>query len=445
MSFLSFIKSTFSRVAQSAPAQAMEQIAEQAVATLRQQAPEQMLAKRSVPIHVALRRTWHYRAEMEMKTLRTAIDLAENPYRPRRFELLRLYHEVVRDLHLASQLRVANITVQRAPWQIVKKGTKPTEPGKPANQIPQAVDSFSMPWFSRWLKHALDAEFYGHSLVEFRPQKDENGNFTEIYLIPREHVRPESGEIVLDVHHEKGLPYRTGPLAGAVMEIGDPDDLGVLLVASREVIRKKYSKTDWSRKSEKFGMPFVVLKTASQQDSEVDKKSRMLENMGSNNWGVFDDLDELQFHEAKSGENGHNLFLELIKLCDDEVSKLINGQTGTSDNKAYVGSAEVHERILNDYTFARLRRLQEEINYKLIPFLIKQGYAHLEGAEFQFTELLPKQPKTDAEGEDEGENLPKAQPQKKKPLTNALLLAWHQEQLDQLCCPTEHSEREPPA
>jgi hypothetical protein len=441
MSLLNRIKSVFIKP----DIQQEKQSAEQVVHTTLRTAPEQALGKRSVPIHVALRRTWHYRAEMEMKTLRSAIDLAENPYRPRRFELYRLYHEVVRDLHLAAQLRVAHITVQRAPWQIVKKGKQPTQPGAQSKPLPEAVTAFSMPWFSRWLKHALDSEFYGHSLIEFRPEKDEAGNFTEIYLIPREHVRPEAGEIVLDIHHEKGLPYRTGPLSGAVMEIGDPEDLGLLLLASREAIRKKYSKTDWSRKSEKFGMPFVVLKTATSQDSEIDKRSQMLENMGSNNWGVFDDMDEIQFHEAKSSENGHNLFLELIKLCDDEISKLVNGQTGTSDNKAWAGSAEVHERILNDFTFARLRRIQEEINFNLIPFLIRQGYTHLVGTEFQFTELLPKQPMNDTGGKDGKGDLPKAEQQKKKPLTNSLLMAWHQEQLDQLCCHQEHTSPLPTA
>jgi Protein of unknown function (DUF935) len=428
MSFLNFIKKLLpggqnNQASQSVAAEAPP-ASQGLFRSLRTSPDATTPIKRGAPIHVALRRTWTYRAEMEMKELRMAIESAENPYRPRRFYLLRLYHEVTRDLHLAAQLRISRITVERAPFQVVRK--------RSTTAVDEAAEVFEQPWFNKYLRHALDAEFYGHSLLEFRKEAD----MLAVYLVPREHVRPESGEIVLDIHHETGLPFRDGPLAGQLIEVGEADDLGILLLASREAIRKKYSKTDWSRKSEKFGMPFVVLKTASQQETEIDKKSRMLENMGSNNWGVFDDEDELQFHESKSGENGHNLFADLIKVCDDEISKLINGQTGSSDQKAYVGSAEVHERLLNDFTFARLRRLQEEINYKLIPWLIRNGHAQLDGLEFQFTELIPKPPMTDTEGEDGQENAPKAkqQPaQKKKPLNNsvagqpnALLAAWYQ-------------------
>lgn len=75
--------------------------------------------------------------------------------------------------------------------------------------------------------------------------------------------------------------------------------------------------------------------------------------------------------------------------CKDEISMLVNGQTGTADEKSYVGAAEVHERILNKYTLARLQRIQRVINDQLIPFLIYWGYP-LQTAKFQFTDLLPK-------------------------------------------------------
>jgi len=65
----------------------------------------------------------------------------------------------------------------------------------------------------------------------------------------------------------------------------------------------------------------------------------------------------------------------------------MNGQTGTSDEKAFVGSAEVHERILDDWHHSRLRRYANIINYKLIPFLVYHGYP-LEGLTGTFKELM---------------------------------------------------------
>lgn len=86
----------------------------------------------------------------------------------------------------------------------------------------------------------------------------------------------------------------------------------------------------------------------------------------------------------------YKIYLENIQSCNENISKLINGQTGTTDEKAYVGSAEVHERILNDYTFSRLRKMEYIINNQLIPFLIYWGYP-LNDCKFQYTDLLPKE------------------------------------------------------
>ena len=67
--------------------------------------------------------------------------------------------------------------------------------------------------------------------------------------------------------------------------------------------------------------------------------------------------------------------------------------TGTSDVKAWAGSAEVHERVLTEFTKARMKRVQDIINYRLFPFLVAHGYP-LEGYEFLFYGLRSKQENT---------------------------------------------------
>ncbi len=349
--------------------------------------------KKSFPVQYQLRQHHSYRVELEMKNWYNAIALAEDPIRPRRNMLLGLYQEAMRDAHLLSQVRIARIGIERAPFELRKKGKKPTDSTRQTG-TDKIKDLFQRPWFLQFLQFALDAEFYGHSLIEFSPELKDN-EFQNIKLIPRHHVRPESGEVVIYPHDEMGLNYREpkSPIGNFLVEIGQADDLGLLMIASREAIWKKYGRGDWARRSEKFGMPFVSLNTAQQSERELKRKEEMLANMGSNSWAIFDNQDVLQFTESTKSD-GHLIYKEGILMCNEEMSKLINGQTGTSDQKSFVGAAEVHERILNDFTFSRLLRLQNYINFALIPFLVKFNYP-LDGYQFCFTEL-DQQPKKDS-------------------------------------------------
>ncbi|MCX6210111.1 MAG: hypothetical protein NTZ59_11620, partial [Bacteroidetes bacterium] len=59
----------------------------------------------------------------------------------------------------------------------------------------------------------------------------------------------------------------------------------------------------------------------------------------------------------------------------------------TSDVKAFVGTAQVHERTMATFTQARLQFIADEINEKWFPYLIKKGFA-LEGKTFNYPELI---------------------------------------------------------
>jgi hypothetical protein len=63
----------------------------------------------------------------------------------------------------------------------------------------------------------------------------------------------------------------------------------------------------------------------------------------------------------------------MIDRCNSELSKLILGQTGTTDEKSYSGSANVHERVLKMYGEADEMLLDSIFTYQLIPLLNYHG------------------------------------------------------------------------
>lgn len=322
-----------------------------------------------------IKKHYVYRVELEMKNWRSAVMLAEDPLRPRRESLYALYKSAMEDGELQTQLRTARNTVCMGDFHISKNGKE----DKALREL------FERPWFHDFLEHEVDTELWGHTLIEFDPIKS-GKEFENIALIPRDHVRPEWGEVIIYTSDERGLPYDKPPLDRHLLEIGKRDNLGLLKYISKLIIRKEYALTDWSRRNERYGMPTIVIKTATRDVKELDAKEQMAKNMGSNGYIILDDQDEYQLSESNQAF-AYQTYKDNAKLYDEYIAKIVNGQTGTTNEKAHVGAAEVHERILNDYTLARLRRIQNHLNFRLFPFLIKHGYP-LQGAKFQFVDLL---------------------------------------------------------
>lgn len=326
------------------------------------------------PLHVQIDRR-EYRIDATLRRWKDAVMAAEDPKNPRREYLMRLYDRVMEDNFLLSQVRTARFNVQMAGF-IIEQNNR---------ENAKLVELLDTPWFFKYLQYAVDTEMYGFSLIE--AETDNDGFIKELSLIPRTHVKPEVGEVLLTISDLKGIPIELIEDEFNLISIGDPEDLGLLKSLSKAVIRKQYNLTDWGRRNERFGMPFVIAKTATRDKDELDAKEAMLSNFGANAYAILDDEDEIELIEPDSNSGGgHKSFSDLNEYIDNLISITVNGQTGTTDEKAYVGSAEVHERKENKYTKARMRRIQYHINEKLIPFLVNLGYP-LINCKFSFNAL----------------------------------------------------------
>lgn len=352
-------------------------------------------------------RNYLWRVKAEVDTFRSALELARNPLRYDRRQLYAVYREVELDDQVIAQGRVACTAVQRAPFDVMLNG-KPNE---------KLADIFRRPWFFDLLEVAVKTEFWGHSLIEFSPQMTPEGEFATFEVVPRDFVRPEYGDVLTSISDTNGIPFREGKFP-YLFEIGRCDDLGLYHVVAVPVIRKRYADTDWSLFSERFGSPFLTVKTASRDPKELNAKEEMLANFGSNGYAILDDQDDIVPIVAQSNGQAHFTFRDRMTLANEQISKIMNGQTGTAEEKAHVGSAEVHERILDGFTFARLTWIQFMVNFRLIPFLVSHGYK-LDGARFEFIELRKKEKEAGGQ-EPEG----KPNPQKKSPRMNTFSLHY---------------------
>ncbi len=308
----------------------------------------------------------------------SAENLANNVDAPDRNKLLRIYEYIKKDGHLKSQWRNAKFEVLSEPWQIYvdDKADETT------------TKLLQKRWMNKVIEFILEAEFYGYTVIELDDIDAKNGNIGYIELFPREHISIEKQRILIEANAN-----------GAYIEYGNiideldlveffttREDKGTLLECAYNVIWKFYSRSDWSRGNEKVGIPIVSIEANTNNDEELDRLESVAANLGTDGYIVTQQGDKVTLIERKN-ESFHVPLKDNCIMCNEEVSKIINGQTGTSDVKAFVGTANVHERTMATFTAARLQFISDEINEKWFPYLIKKGFA-LEGKKFDYPELI---------------------------------------------------------
>lgn len=408
---------------------------------VQEQLEKELKKKDKKGIRHTLKRQRTFFAKLQIDELDSAIRIAEDPYNPQRYILYAIYKEIMRDGHLRSQIRTNILKVVGSPFAVFKKGTE--EIDDEATQLLQTA------WFEKYRKLFHETPYWGHTLCEFPAmvKTDEEFGpemvFKDVNMIWREHVKPETGEILLYPQHTKGIPYRERMKDWWLVEMGDPDDIGLLHIAARDAIWKRYSRSDWSRHSERFGMPMLAIKTATKDEKELDKVEEMAANFGNNLYVILDDMDEVEIKESNM-QNPYQIYKEKVLMCNQEMSKLISGQTGTTDEKSYVGSAEVHEDILNEYIEAAMRSEMYYHKDVTFPFLIERGYP-LKGLEFRYLAFNKEEDKDqdnpgDQEPDDTNKNPGKLPPREKKKTVAQLVADLY---ASQPCC--EHETEAPRA
>ena len=345
------------------------------------------------------------RVKMEMDTLVNAVEHAVWPSHPDRRDLIAIYDRSSKDAHVISQTQIAESKLVGEPFVISRNGV----------EDPALTAEFKKPWFEDFMKLCFKSEMWGYTLAEFGQVK--NGDWSEVIEFPRRHVEPFGREILIRPGDYKGIPYGDKPEALFLLELGKPKDLGRFEIVSREVIWKNFSRTDWSQASEKFGMPLLYVKLDSDDPVEIDRVEAMCKNFGSNGFIIVGTNDEVSILETAKSDI-FKIYEMNARFCDEQISKCINGQTSSSDQKAFVGAAEVHERILDDFHSSRLRHTSNLVNYNLFPFLQYHG-RDLANCSFRFPvldlKIAPAAADTEDDIDPDLEQDPTKLPVKKKP------------------------------
>lgn len=223
-------------------------------------------------------------------------------------------------------------------------------------------------WFKDFMSYSLDSIFWGFELVTINVV---NGK-PVVKKVPERNVIPNMNVILKDttIGNSKSnmLDFTEGPLDLITCKISytnDINDLGLLNGVAPYFFSKVLS--NWKMHADKFGMLTRVLKTNSENKKKLTGSYKAMRNHMRANFLVIGDGDELTFEGDT--RTSMDIYKDLNNYCDSNISKIIVGQTSTTDQKSFAGSANVHENILESIIRSDREFIESVVNDQLIPKL----------------------------------------------------------------------------
>lgn len=294
---------------------------------------------------------------------------------PRQLRTQELYSYILDDAHLSSQLQLRKAATLAAAYDLLRPdGEVDTETTERLRRMP-AMRTLT--------EHILDAQFYGYSLVELGENPLEADPLA-VTLIDRRHVVPSLGIVLVDTSDNNGIAYREMREYGTWLLEFDTGTPGLLDKAVPHVLYKRFAQSCWSEFCEVCGMPPRVIKTNTQDPELRQRYLDMLSNQGTGLNGLIDTDDEMIF-VATNASNGE-AYENLIRLCTNEISLLVNGAVLGQDTKFGSNSKERTSAELNGkVTDSDMAYVEASMNTVVLPALERLGIVPA-GTRFRYRE-----------------------------------------------------------
>lgn len=312
------------------------------------------------------------RVRKDMGDWRRALRHADSVERPRRRELMDLYADIMLDALLTSQVEQRIGRTLAAEFSLRGTGDKVDEE---STRLLREAE-----WFPLLLRYMLESVFYGHSLVEFTRSETDS---LQVTLIPRQNVVPEEGLFLFDSTADAGIYYReTREYGTYIVEFGSPRNYGLLNKAVPHALFKRFAQSCWSELCEIYGIPPRYIKTNTQDPAMLGRAEEMLRDMGSAAWFIIDTEEEFQF--AKGADTNGDVYNNLIRLCNSEMSLLVSGaQIGQDTRNGNRSKEEVSVKQLEKQVNSDKRLAEDYMNSVVLPALYRVGVLP-DGLRFSF-------------------------------------------------------------
>lgn len=138
---------------------------------------------------------------------------------------------------------------------------------------------------------------------------------------------------------------------------------------------KNFSLKDWVIFLEAYGQPIRVGKYgAGASDDDKRVLLRAVANIGSDAAAIIPENMQIDFVEAQNKSQTTDGFKDLCAYVDKLISKVVLGQTMTTDDGSSRSQAEVHQEVKHDIERSDAKQLGATLNLQLVQPMINLNY-----------------------------------------------------------------------
>lgn len=286
-----------------------------------------------------------------------------------------------KDAHLFAQMQTRKLAVTGLDWEIQPFSPDDEQDKTIAEWIKEQL--MGLENLDNILTDLLDAIGKGVSIMEIIWDVDSDG-FDVIKDIRYVHQKKlvwdwqTDDMLVCTEQFPNGirLPKNKFVVHRYRAKSGHPSRAGIMRIVSWMYLFKNYTIKDWVSFCEVYGMPLRIGKY-DQGASEADKQELLnaIVRIGSDAAGIIPETTMIEFKEA-SKTTSADIYEQLARYCDEQISKAILGQTLTSDSSSggSYAQSKTHNEVRHDLTTADAKALATTIRRDIIRPLVEYNF-----------------------------------------------------------------------
>ncbi|WP_281233492.1 phage portal protein family protein [Flavobacterium gelatinilyticum] len=298
----------------------------------------------------------------DIKNYVDAQNAAQVEENPKFYPIQNLYDNILRDLHLQSQVNNRMLKSLSRAFSIKNADGTTNEELTTLLQNKGFVFQIN--------QSILGTIYRRHSLGEFSYKIVNKELVLTFDTIARQNVDPRSGYLYYDYTDDKKIKYREQAEYGSwLIEFGEKNTtLGLLDGCVPMVLFKRFANSCHSELCEIYGIPPRVMKTNTQDPVMVARAKKMMQDMGTAAYFIIDDSESFDF--AKGVTTDGEVYTTLKTHCNNEISMGVSGTVVGQDTKnGSNGKEKTSIGILEDLVDSDLSLIEQCWRDTVIPAL----------------------------------------------------------------------------
>ncbi|WP_147615091.1 phage portal protein family protein [Treponema pectinovorum] len=154
---------------------------------------------------------------------------------------------------------------------------------------------------------------------------------------------------------------------------------GLALPALFYFMLKSYDVTSWAAFIDRYGFPIRLGKYSRKATKDdINTLRRAVASIGADFGAVIPEGAEIEIIESKTSNENSEAYQKMATWIDKQISKLVLGQTMTTDDGSSRAQGEVHEEVRQDIATADALAVADTLNSMLVVPYVKLNFGEQE-------------------------------------------------------------------